>query len=48
MLIDVSALTDMEPESICLSVLGHMDKHGKFVGAKACFITPDGRHHWRR
>jgi len=46
MLLDVSALEKYPENSICLSVLAHVNKRGEMMGAQACFIEPNGRHHW--
>jgi len=47
LILDVTPPESYAPETACLSVLAHMSKRGELISPKACFIEPDGRHHWR-
>lgn len=47
LILDVRCPESLPDGTVCVSLVAHIDKRGEVREARACFIEPRGRHHWR-
>jgi hypothetical protein len=47
LLLDVRPPSRLPEGTVCLSILACMNKGREMQGPRACFVEPNGRHHWR-